>query len=339
MSRARWWRVYRHNEWLKASRQIGDPDLSPEPGEVGMKAFLVALSISAFTVPAPAQMTGQAIRAKDGDVILVENNDKVKIVRRRQANVRILHYAGQRWVVVLADWVTGPGGGDGRVDWALHYRDVTGTWPLGERWEGTAYLDEYSSIAGPGGGIGLTTRDGLVQLLNSSPAADKTFADPSAVAVLTFRVAGGSIGQGSFDISEEHALERLMQEAAGVPVSIGGGMRSSISMSATVSQGSGDHPPPSAPVRVGSNIRQPAQIKHVAGVLPDAARRAGVHGMVVLEIVIGADGRVETARVLRSIPLLDQAAIDAVKQWVYEPTLLNGQPVPVIMTATVNFAQ
>jgi TonB family protein len=304
-----------------------------------MKAVLVALTLAAFAVPATAQMAGQTIRAKDGDVILVENNDKVKIIRRRQANVRILHYAEQRWIVVLADWLSVPGSADGRVDWALHYRDVSGTWPMGERWEGTAYLDEYSSIAGPGGGIGLTTSSGLVQILNSSPAADKTFADPAAIAVLTFRIAGGSIGQASFDISEERALERLMQDAAGAPVSVGGGIRSSVSMSATVTQAPGDYPPPSAPIRVGGNIRQPAQIKHVGAVLPDAARRAGVHGMVILEIVIGADGKVTDAKVLRSIPLLDQAAIDAVKQWVFEPTHLNGQPVPVIMTATVSFAQ
>ena len=43
------------------------------------------------------------------------------------------------------------------------------------------------------------------------------------------------------------------------------------------------------------------------------------------------------ARILRSIPLLDQAALDAVRQWEYSPTLLNGVPVPVIMTVTVNF--
>ena len=283
-----------------------------------------------------AQAPGQTIRARDGDVILVENNDKVKIIRRRQANLRVLHYAERQWVVVLADWLSIPGGGDGRVDWALHYRDVTGTWPLGDRWEGTAYLDEYSSAGGLGGGIGLTTSSGLVQLLNSSPAADKTFADPSAVAVLTFRAAGGSMGQASFDISEERALERLTQEASGAPVSVGvGGIRSSINMSATVS----GVPPSTQPVRVGSTIRQPVLIKHVPAVLPEAARRAGVHGMVVLELVIGTDGRVESAKVLRSIPLLDQAALEAVKQWVYEPTLLNGQPVPVIITATVNFSQ
>jgi protein TonB len=60
--------------------------------------------------------------------------------------------------------------------------------------------------------------------------------------------------------------------------------------------------------------------------------------VVVLEATIDADGRVVDAKVLRSIPLLDQAAIDAVKQWMYEPTLVNGVAVPVIMTVTVSFS-
>ena len=71
---------------------------------------------------------------------------------------------------------------------------------------------------------------------------------------------------------------------------------------------------------------------------PPTARAAGVQGVVILEITIGEDGAVSNARVLRSIPLLDQAALDAVRQWRYEPTLLNGAPTPVIMTATVNFS-
>jgi TonB family protein len=311
-----------------------------------MKAFLLALSLGAFAVPAAAQMTGQTIRAKDGDVILLENNDKVKIVRRRHANLRILHNAEQRWVVLLADWLSVPEGGDGRVDWAFHFRDVAGTWPLGERWEGAAYLDEYTTGgASPSGGVGVTTTSGLLQLLNSVPSAgnlvaDKTFADPSAMAVMIFRGSGGSLEQSAFDVAEQRALARIAQENAGGPVSIGPGMRSSVRMGVVeTAPGAAGYPPPSAPIRVGGNIRQPAQIKHVAGVLPDAARRAGMHGMVILEIVIGADGKVTDAKVLRSIPLLDQAAIDAVTQWVYEPTLLNGQPVPVIMTATVNFSQ
>ena len=56
-----------------------------------------------------------------------------------------------------------------------------------------------------------------------------------------------------------------------------------------------------------------------------------------MEIVIGTDGTVTGAKVLRSIPLLDRAALDAVRQWRYEPTQLNGRPVPVIMTVSVPF--
>jgi len=59
--------------------------------------------------------------------------------------------------------------------------------------------------------------------------------------------------------------------------------------------------------------------------------------VVIIEATIGPTGAVTDTRVLRSIPLLDQAAIDAVKQWQFTPTTLNGQPVPVIMTVTVQF--
>jgi protein TonB len=75
----------------------------------------------------------------------------------------------------------------------------------------------------------------------------------------------------------------------------------------------------------------------VKPVYPAAARSAGVQGAVVVEVTIDRNGRVKDAKVLRSIPLLDQAALDAVKQWQFTPTLLNGVPVPVIMTVTVNF--
>jgi periplasmic protein TonB len=72
-------------------------------------------------------------------------------------------------------------------------------------------------------------------------------------------------------------------------------------------------------------------------VYPSIAQSARVQGVVIVEATIGPDGKVSDARVLRSIPLLDQAALDAVRQWVFTPTLLNGVPVPVIMTVTVNF--
>jgi protein TonB len=62
-----------------------------------------------------------------------------------------------------------------------------------------------------------------------------------------------------------------------------------------------------------------------------------VSGIVIIEATIGKDGSVRDARVLRSVPLLDQAALDAVRQWRFTPTLLNNEPVEVIMTVTVNF--
>jgi protein TonB len=96
-------------------------------------------------------------------------------------------------------------------------------------------------------------------------------------------------------------------------------------------------PPPPAPVRVGGNIQTPKKVKDIPPVYPPIAQSARVQGVVILEATIGPDGRVQDVHVLRSIPLLDAAAIDAVKQWVYSPTLLNNVPVPVIMTVTVNF--
>jgi TonB family protein len=92
-----------------------------------------------------------------------------------------------------------------------------------------------------------------------------------------------------------------------------------------------------APVRVGGNIAIPTKIKDVRPVYPPDAKAAGISGVVIMEAVIGLDGRVFDAKILRSIPLLDQAAMDAVMQWEFTPTDLNGQPVPVIMTVTVNF--
>jgi len=100
-------------------------------------------------------------------------------------------------------------------------------------------------------------------------------------------------------------------------------------------------PPPPAPlppVRVGSGIRPPQKVHHVAPIYPAIAQSARVSGVVILDAVIKEDGSVTDVRVLRSIPLLDHAAIDAVRQWRFTPTLLNGRAVAVVMTVTVAFS-
>jgi protein TonB len=90
-------------------------------------------------------------------------------------------------------------------------------------------------------------------------------------------------------------------------------------------------------VRVGGEIKEPKKIKDVKPVYPEDAKAAGVQGIVIIETLIGTDGAVKEAKVLRSVQMLDQAALEAVTQWRYTPTLLNGDPVEVIMTVTVTF--
>jgi protein TonB len=94
-----------------------------------------------------------------------------------------------------------------------------------------------------------------------------------------------------------------------------------------------------APLRVGGRISTPTKIKDVKPEYPAIAQAARVTGAVVIEATIGEDGKVIDAKVVRSIPMLDQAALDAVRQWEYFPTLLNGVPVPVLVTVTINFTR
>jgi protein TonB len=94
---------------------------------------------------------------------------------------------------------------------------------------------------------------------------------------------------------------------------------------------------PSGPVRVGGQIKPPRKLNDAPPVYPSIAREARVQGVVILEATIGPDGSVDNVKVLRGIPLLNEAAVDAVRKWRYSPTTLNGVPVPVIMSVTVNF--
>jgi protein TonB len=134
-------------------------------------------------------------------------------------------------------------------------------------------------------------------------------------------------------IAPDNGIVPEREQAIGVPGMIEG-------FGNTVSFEAPPPPPPPAvvkPVRPGGAITAPTRIKDVAPVYPAIAQSARVQGDVIIEATIGTDGRVQDARVLRSAPLLDQAAVAAVLAWQYTPTLLNGQPVPIIMTVTVRF--
>ena len=120
----------------------------------------------------------------------------------------------------------------------------------------------------------------------------------------------------------------------GIGVGVSGGLPDGIGTPMVV-------PPPAPPVKrtykTGGIIREPQKIVHVSPVYPQIAISAGVQGVVILEAVIDEQGRVSNVRVLRSHPLLEKAAIEAVRQWRYSPTTLNGEAVSVYLTITVNF--
>jgi protein TonB len=90
-------------------------------------------------------------------------------------------------------------------------------------------------------------------------------------------------------------------------------------------------------IRVGGNVQAANLVSGPKPSYPPLAKQARISGTVELSAVIGKDGRVQDLKVVRGHPLLVQAALDAVKNWVYRPTLLNGEPVEVSTTIDVNF--
>jgi protein TonB len=96
-------------------------------------------------------------------------------------------------------------------------------------------------------------------------------------------------------------------------------------------------PPPAKVVRIGGQIAQPKLIRQVKPIYPDLAVQSRVSALVILEAEVDTRGHVRTVKVLRGHPLFDDAAMEAVKQWRYQPLLLNGEPTGFILTVTVNF--
>lgn len=186
-----------------------------------------------------------------------------------------------------------------------------------------------------------------VETLRTRLSTDGDINDPAFWASQPSRVfaqaAEDALRQWRFEPSDsERTFDMTLSFSAGQASPAGFVMRTPAASSAPTAGATGSATPGTVPeraparVRVGG-IRQPTQISKVAPEYPAMAKAARVQGVVILELVIATDGSVSDAKVLRSIPLLDKAAIDAVRQWKYTPTLLNGQPVELIMTVTANF--
>ena len=95
---------------------------------------------------------------------------------------------------------------------------------------------------------------------------------------------------------------------------------------------------PQMPLPVGGRIAMPQRLVHAQPVYPALAKIGKVQGTVEISVVIDAGGNIEKAQVVRSIPQLDSAAIEAVRKWKFSPTVVNGVAVPVTMVVQVTFA-
>ena len=137
------------------------------------------------------------------------------------------------------------------------------------------------------------------------------------------------------EIKPEDGID--MGVEGGVPGGVEGGVPGGVVGGVVGGLSDAPPPPPVKPVHVGGEVREPRKVVDAAAVYPPLARKAQLEGGVILEATIDTRGRVQDTRVLRSVPLLDEAALEAVKKWVYTPTLLNGVPTPIIMTVTVTF--
>ncbi len=129
--------------------------------------------------------------------------------------------------------------------------------------------------------------------------------------------------------------------AGGVPGGVAGGSMGGVL--GGVIGGMGTAPPPpkpkqSGPLRVGGNVQAAKIINRVQPVYPPLARQTRISGTVRLHAIISKDGTIQQLEVVSGHPLLQQAALDAVRQWRYQPTLLNGEPVEVDTTIDVIFS-
>jgi periplasmic protein TonB len=161
---------------------------------------------------------------------------------------------------------------------------------------------------------------------------------PARSAPVSAKAPGAAPVEAPDTIAPETGLEGGEFVPAGIEAGFEGGLAGGISGGIIGGIEVAPPPPPAAPVRVGGEISAPRLIHRVGPEYPSVAVAAKIEGIVILEATVDTTGVVTDARVLRSHSVLEEAAIDAVRQWRYEPLLLNGKPTPFVLTVTVSFS-
>lgn len=258
---------------------------------------------------------GQRIVAQDGDVILVEGDDRVSVVQRRQAIVRVVFDANRKIVLVLADTASRTRSLDGLVDWTWRFHVTNVQGPIEPRWEGPAVVEQGMPGTGvPSSGLVIETAEGNLIFGGLSPARSGT---PTPRTVITSdRSGGGPLRGQTFDEAERLQIADA-DRGPGYRVDIPDpGSRFEATLQGRLDTGvpAGTRPQATGAVRVGGNIPPPTKVRDARPIYPADALAARIQGNVILELRIGPDGAVQDAKVLRGIQLLDDAALAAVRQ-------------------------
>jgi TonB family protein len=317
-----------------------------------------AIGVAAVVIPAPAigsqsrpsarrdpPPQGQRIEARDGDMIVLDDDARVQIVHRKHGVVRAVYDSARGWLILLLDAQTRQSSPDGTVDWSYRFAGVSGDWPLGDRWEGTATIEQYRPAGTGPSAMGTVLETSAATISFPSPPGDRM--PREATVHMRHKNGGnGSTPNLSFEAAEQQQLVELARDSADTSGTIvsrtsspAGGqavMSTTLTPSSRRVRTTPGQLSDGAPAhRVGGRIATPRKVHDVPPVYPEQARSAGIAGVVIVEATIDATGMVTAAKILRGQQLLDEAALAAVRQWRYEPTMLNGAAVPVVMTVSV----
>jgi TonB family protein len=306
-------------------------------------SFLSAIFGLIGAASAPAQVglprpDGRQIQAGDGDTVVVDGDDRVSVVRRRQAHLRVVVDEAARNLLVIADWGVGDRAEpDGRIDRTWRFTGVDGRWPLDSRWQRGALLlipERPPMSAGPA--LSIETSAGVIAFIGGPPRPV-----PDATVVLRFEsMSGGGREGATFDEAEREALSPgFTTSFQSMSFGAVGGGNGAAGTPGTDAIFEVSVPPPSGQLRTAGPIvrAMPCIVERVQPEWPQEARDAGVAGMVIVQADVSADGSVGDARVLRGAPLLHGAAVDAVRRWRFEPAGTDGRPDPVTVTVMVQF--
>jgi TonB family protein len=194
----------------------------------------------------------------------------------------------------------------------------------------------YDASGGVLPGVALTLEDARQATWQATTDAAGRFQFPSMAAghyVLAASLAGFRSLRHEFELQSTRDWDRA------ITLQVGDLQETIHVRESRVSARQPSQPQGAKPIRVGGNIRTPRKELDVRPIYPVSMREAGREGVVPLEAVIGLDGTVSYVRVLSAQvhPDFAIAAVDAVRQWIFSPTLLNGKPVEVVMTVTVQF--